>query len=222
VAAAGVASILSSLQHRADADGTTVVYTSGNDVAAAVAAAKSADAVVVVVGSTSSEGTDRSNTSLPAAHLAYLHAVAAAQPNTIVAIMAPGAITMASSWTVLVRAIMCFFLPGQAQGAAVVNILYGDANPVGRLPITMPNVENEVEFTADQYPGKAFGSGLEAHYSEQLQVGYGALLSLAADPPSNCRLGTVLFSLSQPSPHSNCRLDTMRAFGQKFSPEECH
>jgi beta-glucosidase len=58
-------------------------------------------------------------------------------------------------WAASVRAITCFFLPGQAQGKAVANVLYGDVSPSGRLPITMPRAENEMGLTREMYPGVA-------------------------------------------------------------------
>lgn len=49
-------------------------------------------------------------------------------------------------------------------------VLFGDVNPSGRLPLTFPNVENEIGFTERQYPGLDDAS--EAYYDEQLLVGY--------------------------------------------------
>ena len=174
VLAGGVESILAALRRRTLglASPVSITYHNGSDAAAAAAAAAAADVAVVVVGTTSSEGTDRPSTALPAAHLAYLRAVAAAQPRTAVALMTPGAVTMDWARPLVRGAVLCFFLPGQAQGAAVAAVLFGDANPSGRLPITMPSRENEVGLTAAQYPGVAFADGLQTSYSERLLVGY--------------------------------------------------
>lgn len=169
VVAAGVVSILDALLADTRAE---VSFANGSDTAAAAALAAAADVSIVVVGSTSSEGTDRSNTSLPGTHLAFLKAVAAASPQkkTVVLLMTPGAVTM--DWAGNVSAILSFFLPGQAQGAAAVNVLFGNATPFGRLPVSMPATENEVGLSLPQYPGVAYSSGLQTAYSERLEVGY--------------------------------------------------
>jgi len=166
VAPSHVVSILSAVQEQA----SSVNYANGSDTKAAAALAKEADVAIVVVGVTSSEGTDRTDLNLPADQLAYLRAVAAAQPRTVVVVMTPGSLVM--DWAANVQGILCAFLPGQAQGAAVANILYGKVNPSGRLPVTMPTKQNEPEFTDDQYPGIAFADGLQTNYSEKLEIGY--------------------------------------------------
>ena len=126
---------------------------------------------MVVVGATSSEGADRPDAQLPAHQRAYLQAVAAAgSSKPVVVVMAPGAVVM--DWAVNASAVVCFFMPGQAQGSAVASVLFGDVNPSGKLPVTMPARDNQVGFTGDQYPGAAFKSGLETNYSEKLEVGY--------------------------------------------------
>ena len=168
VVAAHVDSVLSGVQRRSSA---SVHFHNGSDAGSASTAAAAADVAIVVVGSTSSEGTDRPSTALPPEQLRYLSAVASAQPRTIVVLMSPGAVEM-GTWASTVPAIACFFLPGQAQGEAVASILYGEVNPSGRLPVTMPARENEIGFTRAQYPGIAFADGLQTSYSEGLEVGY--------------------------------------------------
>lgn len=54
----------------------------------------------------------------------------------------------------------------------MLSILYGDAIPCGRLPVSMPAAENEVGFGVEQYPGVAYSTGLQTAYSERLEVGY--------------------------------------------------
>ena len=93
----------------------TVHYSNGSDPTEAAATAASADIAIVVVGSTSSEGSDRRSTSLPHRQLAALAAVAAAQPRTVVLLMAPGAVAV-GEWIASAPAVVCYFLPGQACG----------------------------------------------------------------------------------------------------------
>ena len=60
------------------------------------------------------------------------------------------------------------FYPGQEYGTVLVDHLFGTTASCGRLPITIPNVENEVNFTANQFPGVK----QQTDYTEQLLVGY--------------------------------------------------
>jgi beta-glucosidase len=71
-------------------------------------------------------------------------------------------------WSDRVDAITTAFMPGQEYGHALADILFGAVSPSAKLPITLPNVENEVNFTASQWPGIQ----LVANYSEELLVGY--------------------------------------------------
>ena len=52
----------------------------------------------------------------------------------------------------------------------MANVVFGKVNPSGRLPLTMPNVENEIGFTQRQYPGLEDSN--ESYYDEKLEVGY--------------------------------------------------
>lgn len=50
-------------------------------------------------------------------------------------------------------AILDFGFSGEQQGNAVVNVLFGVANPAGKMPHTMPNYWNETKYGFRQYPG---------------------------------------------------------------------
>lgn len=151
VAASHVTPILAAVQQRAAADGGRVTYSSGQDARSAGRLAAAADVAVVVVGTTSGESADRNSTSLPADQLDYLRAVARAQTKTIVVTMSPGSTTM--DWKDEVACVLCFFMPGQGQGGAVARVLFGDVNPSGKTPVTMPRKDNEMGFTPSMYPG---------------------------------------------------------------------
>ena len=43
-------------------------------------------------------------------------------------------------------------------GNAIADVLFGDVNPGGKLPLTFPNRENETEFSPAQWPGRQFNS----------------------------------------------------------------
>lgn len=151
-----------------------VTYNDGTNPASAAAAAAAADLVVVVVGMSSAEGHDRTTLAYPTDQLAMVTAVAAAAgKKTVVVAINPGAIL--APWVHTVAATLLMNVPGLEMGNALVDLLYGDVVPSGRLPITLPNKDNEVGFTEEQYPGtKSSGSDghLVSNYSERLRVGY--------------------------------------------------
>lgn len=161
-----------------------VTFDAGADPAAAAAAAKAADVAVVFAGTLSHEGGDRASLSLddgcndgtqcggaPDKQNALIEAVAAANPNTVVVLSVPGAVLM--PWSPKVAAILVNFMPGQQAGHAIADVLYGAVNPSARLPITMPNKENETAFAPAQWPGLPDPSKpVYANYTEGLLVGY--------------------------------------------------
>ena len=102
-------------------------------------AAAGADAVVIFAGlpdSFESEGYDRKHLGMPNCQNALIEAVAEAQPNTIVVLHNGAPVEM--PWLGKVKAVLEAYLGGQAVGGAVVNVLYGNANPSGRLAETFP------------------------------------------------------------------------------------
>lgn len=144
-----------------------VTFNDGSDPAAAAAAAKSADIVLVMVGNKDSEGKDRPNLSLPDKQDALIAAVAAANPKTIVILKTGGPVLM--PWLDQVPAVLEVWYPGEEDGNVVADLLFGDANPSGKLPMTFPKTESEVPAsTPEQYPG-VNGTAV---YSEKLEVGY--------------------------------------------------
>ena len=108
----------------------------------AVEAARAADAAVVVVGSgpaTESEGFDRPGLALPGRQDELVRRVAAVNDRTIVVVNAGMPVLM--PWADQVAAVGYAWLPGQAMGAALADVLLGQAEPGGRLPVTIPAAE---------------------------------------------------------------------------------
>ncbi|MEA2330890.1 MAG: beta-glucosidase [Thermoleophilaceae bacterium] len=113
----------------------------------AVADARAADAAVVVVRDYETEGgsrqADRPHLNLPKEQDQLIRRVARANPNTVV-VITTGGVTKTSNWEEDVRAILQAWYPGQEQGNAIADIVFGDVNPSGKLPATIPNDESQV------------------------------------------------------------------------------
>jgi beta-glucosidase len=110
--------------------------------AEAVREASQADAAVVVVGSApaaESEGFDRSTLALPGRQDELVRQVAAANRRTVVVINA--GMPVLAPWADQVAAVLYTWLPGQAMGDAIAEVLLGRAEPGGRLPVTLPASE---------------------------------------------------------------------------------
>jgi beta-glucosidase len=134
---------------------------------AAAAAAHSADVAVVVVADVTSEGMDRSTLALPADQNELIAAVAKANPNTVVVLNTSGAVLM--PWLSSVSAVIANWYAGQEQGHALAAMLFGDAEPGGRLPETFPaSDEQGPAQTTVEFPG----DGVQVYYDEELAVGY--------------------------------------------------
>lgn len=103
----------------------------------AVALAKRADAVVVVAGILEGEGRDRAHLDLPGDQEEMIQAVAATGKPVTVVLIAGAPVTM-ERWGERVGAILCAWYPGQEGGTAIADVLFGDVNPSGKLPMTFP------------------------------------------------------------------------------------
>jgi len=113
-------------------------------IAEAVRAAARAAAAVVVVGSAEaaeSEGFDRQTLALPGRQDELVTRVAAVNPRTVVVVNAGMPVLM--PWADDVAAVIYAWLPGQAMGEALADVLLGRAEPGGRLPVTLPACESD-------------------------------------------------------------------------------
>jgi beta-glucosidase len=132
--------------------------------------AAKADAVVLCVGfdpETESEGADRTF-QLPVGQEQLIKEIAAANDNTPVVIISGGAVDMAS-WLDHVPAALEAWYPGQEGGTALAEILFGDANPSGRLPVSLERQWPDNPVHDSYYP--AAGANRVA-YKEGIFVGY--------------------------------------------------
>ncbi|MFG2374524.1 beta-glucosidase [Streptomyces sp. NPDC048504] len=106
-------------------------------IAEAVESARAADTAVVVVATTErveSEGYDRTDLQLPGRQDDLVHAVAAANPNTVVIVNSGSPVEL--PWCDEVAAVLLGWFPGQEGGAALADVLTGTHEPGGRLPTT--------------------------------------------------------------------------------------
>ncbi len=108
-------------------------------IAEAVRVAAGSDVAVVVASTTlevESEGFDRKDLKLPGRQDELISAVARANPRTVVVVNAGSPVEM--PWLEEVAAVLLVWFPGQEAGPALADVLYGDAEPGGRLPTTWP------------------------------------------------------------------------------------
>lgn len=113
-----------------------VQYDDGTDVATAAALAKSSSVAIVFLSNWESEGMDLADLNFPKGQDALVSAVAAANPHTIVVLENGGPQVM--PWLASVAAVLEAWFPGQRGGEAIANLLFGKANPSGKLPMTFP------------------------------------------------------------------------------------
>ncbi len=108
-----------------------------NTIEEATALAKKSDAVVFVGGIMEGEGRDRADLRLPGQQEELLKAITRIGIPTVVVLVAGSAVTM-ESWYDDVPAIIDAWYSGEEGGNAVADVLFGDYNPGGKLPITFP------------------------------------------------------------------------------------
>ena len=137
-------------------------------IAEAVAFAKSSDIVIIFAGLSArfeSEGYDRQRLELPNQDK-LIKAVAAVNPNTVVVLETGGPVSM-DKWIDDVEAIIQAWYPGQEGGNAIADIIMGNINPSGKLPVCfIKSYEDSPAFK--DYKDK----NLKSHYWEGLLIGY--------------------------------------------------
>ena len=134
----------------------------------AVTAAEQADVVLLFLGlpaAYESEGFDRTTLDIPAKQVEVLEAVAAANPN--VAVVLSNGSVVSLPWQGRAKAILETWLLGQAGGAALADVIFGDETPSGKLAQTIIDDVND-DPSAMNWPGE------EGHvdYGEGVFVGY--------------------------------------------------
>jgi beta-glucosidase len=158
---------------RAKAPGVHWTFSAGDVLAEAVAAAKAADVAVVFVTQWESEGMDLPSLALPDDQDKLIEAVAAVNPHTVVVLETGTAITM--PWLDKVAAVAEAWYPGSKGGDAIANVLLGDVNPSGKLPMTFPVSESDLPHPEVKKPTPPVKNGVlsfQVEYTEGAKVGY--------------------------------------------------
>ncbi|SEM02170.1 beta-glucosidase [Duganella sp. CF402] len=172
--------------------------------ARAVACARGVDAVILIVGETSDssvESKDRTHTRLPADQIALIERVCAANANTVIATNVGHAFD--APWEHLAKAVLHCWYPGEGFGAALAQVLAGDREPGGRMPVTI--AQDDSDYPALSLQPEQNGN---LHYSEGARIGYRGLAAAgrAARHAFGSGRGYATFEMSQPSvkPRDNC------------------
>ncbi|MEZ5382399.1 MAG: glycoside hydrolase family 3 C-terminal domain-containing protein [Microthrixaceae bacterium] len=161
------------LRRRDDGDGEAA-----RRIDEAEAVAQRADVAVVVVGlpdDAESEGFDRSHLHLPEPHQALVRRVVAANPRTVVVVIAGSPVCM--SWVDHPAAVVYGYLGGQAAGGALADVLLGAAEPGGRLAETLPVRAADVASNR-WFPGEEH----QVTYREGPYIGYRWFDAASAEP----------------------------------------
>jgi beta-glucosidase len=188
-----------------------VLYTRGCSInsqdtsgfSAAVNYASGADVVIYCGGldqSQEGEGSDRSggSTSLPGKQQDLINTLAAANPNLIVVIFSGGICSLNRCIDTIKRLIYAFY-PGQEGGNALADILFGDCNPGGKLPVTMPVNDGQLPAWNDDL-NDDYGCGYRWYdkmgYVPQFAFGYG--LSYTTFSLANLRISPLSVAPGEP------------------------
>lgn len=167
------------------APGARVEFNDGSDGSSAAALAKRSDVAIVFAWRWESEGQDAPSLSLPQGQDELISQVAAANPHTIVVLETGNPVSM--PWADHVSAVLEAWFAGSSGDKAIANILFGDVNPSGKLPITFPKTEADLPHLKIVQPPpnteppagpdhwKRVLEGLppfQTNYDEGLKVGY--------------------------------------------------
>jgi beta-glucosidase len=198
---------LAGITARAKQAGIAVSYDDGSNLQSAEALAKSSDVAIVVGADTESEGVDKVCMSLtaqcsgggqstppnpPSTQAAFgdqdslIGDIAASNPHTVV-VLETGAPVL-TPWRNQVAGLLEAWYPGEDGGTAIAHVLFGDADPGGRLPATFPRNAGDIPTAhggASEYPGTVNPTSncmvytdsvpcpyYQETYSEGVMVGY--------------------------------------------------
>ncbi|KXH72411.1 MAG: hypothetical protein AM326_03475 [Candidatus Thorarchaeota archaeon SMTZ-45] len=141
-----------------------------------VADPSEADVAIVFAGLNHSKGQDsetgdRSSLNLPESQVIEINETAATNPNTIVVLIAGSPLAM-DGWLENVPVVLEAWYSGMEGGRAIANVLFGDVNPSGRLPMTFPLKLSDSPAHSTESPRTFPGVDKKVYYDEGVFVGY--------------------------------------------------
>lgn len=128
-----------------------LVNNQSDEISRAVELVKKSDLAVVAVGIEEGEFSDRAYLNLPGRQEELINKIAATGKPMVVILVGGSAVTM-NNWLKNVPAILDIWYPGEDGGSAVADVLFGDYNPAGRLPITFPVFEGQLPLVYNHKP----------------------------------------------------------------------
>ncbi|PXY47307.1 beta-glucosidase BglX [Flavobacterium hydrophilum] len=170
-------------------------------------AAKNADVVVMVLGEhgfQSGEGRSRTNLDLPGLQQELLEEIYKVNPNIVLVLNNGRPLTIPWAAEYIPTIVEAWHLGTQA-GNAVAQVLYGDYNPSGKLPISFPRNVGQVPIYYNNYstgrPVNADGNVFWSHFSDvektpQFPFGFG--LSYTTFEYKNLKLNKTTFAKGEP------------------------
>jgi beta-glucosidase len=146
-------------------------------IAYAVDIAKDADIVVMMLGEhglQSGEGRSRAQLDLPGLQQQLLEAVYAVNPNIVLVITTgrPLAITWAAEH---IPVILLAWQPGSQSGHAITDVLLGQYNPSGKLPMTFPRSDRQLPIYYNQFSTGRPGPKKEVFWSHYIDESHAPL-----------------------------------------------
>ncbi len=143
-----------------------------DEIKKSVTAAQNADVVVYVGTINEGEGCDRSNMNLPGSQEEVIKALSKTGKPMAVVLMAGAPVTM-ENWIHCVPAIVDVWYPGEEGGNAVADVLFGDYNPGGKIPVTFPiSASQEPIYYNSKPTGRRYDYG-DLTGSPRFAFGYG-------------------------------------------------
>jgi beta-glucosidase len=144
----------------------------GDGIDEAVRIARGADAAVVAVGIEEGEARDRSDIRLPGRQAEMIRRVAATGAPTVVVLYGGSAVEM-RDWIEDADAVLMAWYPGEEGGHGVADVLWGDADPGGRLPVTFPLAVGQLPLVYDHKPTGRFDGYLDLAGDPLFAFGFG-------------------------------------------------
>jgi len=179
------------IENRTSGLPVNIIYARGCDInsddtsgfSPAIKAAQEVDVVVFVGGlddTQEGEELDRASGSvqLPGQQQPLISALAAANPNIVVVLESGGVVALEQCFD-SIKGLIYAFYPGQEGGNAIADILFGDVNPSGKLPVTMPRNDDQLpawddlDFSGDVVDGFGYRRLDSLGLTPQYAFGYG-------------------------------------------------